>query len=184
MRRVADGELPLVVEVHRAAEIRELLEATEHFDRLRLIIAGGTEAMSCAEELASRQVSVVVWPTLLGETGKAGYDEFDAHDLTLAGRLAAAGVSVLLGSGGENPRATRDLPLLAALAIGHGLERDRAFAAMTLKAAQALDVADRVGSIAFGKDADLQVLDGEPLVSTTRVQYVIADGNIVVSPEN
>ena len=55
---------------------------------------------------------------------------------------------------------------------------------MTLKAAQALDVADRVGSIAFGKDADLQVLDGEPLVSTTRVQYVIADGNIVVSPEN
>ena len=34
------------------------------------------------------------------------------------------------------------------------------------------------------KDADLQVLDGEPLVSTTRVQYVIADGTIVVSPEN
>ena len=81
--RIANGEIPLFVQVHRVAEIRELLKSTERFGRLRLIIAGGTEAMSCAEELASRQVSVVVWPTLLGETGKAGYDEFDAHDLTL-----------------------------------------------------------------------------------------------------
>jgi len=182
--RIVNGEIPLIVQVHRVAEIRELLKATERFNRLRLIIAGGTEAMSCAEELASRQVSVVVWPTLLDQSGKQGYDEFDGHKLTLAGRLAAAGVPVLLGSGGQSPRATRDLPLLAALAIGHGFDRDKAFAAMTLKAAEALDVADRVGSLAFGKDADLQVLDGEPLVSTTRVQYVIADGTIVVSPEN
>lgn len=182
--RLANGEIPLFVQVHRVAEIRELLKATERFARLRLIIAGGTEAMSCAEELAARNVSVVVWPSLLDRTGKSGYDEFDGHELTLAGRLTAAGVPVLLGSGGQNARATRDLPLYAGLAIGHGLDRDKAFAALTLKAAEALDVADRVGSIAFGKDADIQVLDGEPLVSTTRVQYVIADGNIVVSPEN
>ncbi len=182
--RIANGELPLFVQVHRVAEIRELLKSTERFSRLRLMIAGGTEAMTCSEALAKRKIPVVVWPTLLEDTGKEGYDEFDSHELTLAGQLAAAGVPVLLGSGGENPRATRDLPLLAALAIGHGLDRDRAFAALTIKAAEALDVADRVGSIAFGKDADLQVLDGEPLVSTTRVQYVIADGTIVVSPEN
>ncbi len=182
--RIVNGEIPLVVQVHRYAEIRSLLESTERFGRLRMILAGATEAGDSAEEIAKRRIPVVVWPALLNETGKSAFDEFDAHDLTLAGRLSAAGVTVLLGSGGENPRATRDLPLFAAIAVGHGFEREKAFAALTLKAAQALDIADRVGSLEFGKDADLIVLDGEPLVSTSRVQYVIADGDIVVSPEN
>ena len=182
--RIANGEIPLFVQVHRDAEIRALLKATEGFTRLRLILAGCTGASPSAEALAERNITVVVWPGLINASGKEVYDEFEGHDLTLASRLSAAGVNVLLGSGGESARATRDLPLLAGIAIGHGLDREKAFAALTLKAAQALDVADRVGSIAFGKDADLQVLDGEPLVSTTRVQYVIADGAIVVSPEN
>ena len=46
MARVANGELPLVVEVHRAVELKKLLEGTEKFDRLRLVLAGGTEAMA------------------------------------------------------------------------------------------------------------------------------------------
>lgn len=182
--RIVNGEIPLVVQVHRAAEIRSLLAATKKYGRLRLIIAGGTEAMASSEELAKRKIPVVVWPAILSDTSKASYDEYDAHDLTLAGRLAAAGVPVLLGSGGDNARGTRDLPLLAAIAIGHGLDRDRAFEAMTTKAAEVLDVADRVGTVEFGKDADLLILSGEPLVSTTRVQYVIADGDVVVTPEN
>jgi imidazolonepropionase-like amidohydrolase len=89
-------------------------------------------------------------------------------------------VPVLLGSGGAQPLASRDLPLLAALAVGHGLGRERAFEALTLGAAEALDAGDRIGSLEQGKDADLLVLDGEPLATTTRVLYVITGGELAV----
>jgi len=179
MGRVATGELPLVVEIHRAAELRNLVEATEEFDRLRMIIAGGTEALSVADELARRQIPVIVWPRPLG-TARA--DELEHADLALAGRLQEAGVTVLLGTGATPGSGTRDLPLLASLAVGHGLGRDEALEALTLGAARALDVGDRIGSLERGKDADLIVLDGEPLSSTTRVVYVVSGGDLVVAP--
>jgi len=179
MARVARGELPLVVQAHRAGEIRELLDLTEPFDRLRLVITGGTEAVAFAEELAERRIPVIVWPAPLGTTRA---DELSGHDLGLAGRLADAGVRVLIGSGGSS--ASRDLPLLAGVAIGHGLDRAAAFEALTLGAARTFDVADRIGSVERGKLADLIGLDGPPLVSTSRVRYVIVGGEVVLTPEN
>jgi imidazolonepropionase-like amidohydrolase len=177
LARVADGELPLVVQAHRAAELRNLLQGTEKFARLRLIVAGGTEAMAVAQELAERDIPVIVWPIPIGQQR---IDELEQADLALAGELEQAGVRVLFGSGGMHPLASRDLPLLAALAVGHGLERERALEALTLGAAEALDAGDRIGSLEQGKDADLLVLDGEPLATTTRVLYVISGGELVV----
>jgi imidazolonepropionase-like amidohydrolase len=179
--RVVEGQIPLIVLANRAAEIRGLLLGTRELDRLRLILAGGAEALTCAPELAERRIPVIVWPVPLG---RARPDEYQDMDLALAARLSEAGVDVLLGSGGMDPRASRDLPLLAELAIGNGLERDAALSAVTLGAARALDAADRIGSVEVGKDADLLVLDGEPLFSSSRVRYVIAGGRLVVSPKN
>ena len=176
MGRVANGELPLVVQVHRSAELRSLLEATARFKRLRLVIAGGTEALVVADELAERKIPVIVWPALLGETR---LDELSEADLGLAGRLEEAGVRVLIGTGG-GPIGSRDLSLLAALAVGHGLTREGAFEALTLGAAEILDIGDRVGSLESGKDADLLILDGEPLATTTRITHVISNGDLVV----
>jgi len=179
LARVAEGELPLVVEVHRAGELRNLLHATEGFTRLRLILAGATEVGPMASELAERGIPVIVWPSLRG-TGAE--DEFAGGDLGLAATLRAAGVEVLLGTGGRDGRATRDLPLLAQLAVGHGLSREDAFHALTLGAARAFDVADRLGSVEPGKEADLLILDGHPLEASTRVQYVLCGGRLAVSP--
>ena len=178
---VANGELPLVVQANRAGEIRGLLQSTSNQDRLRLVIAGGTEALTCAKQLAERRIPVLVWPV---PHGKGAPDEYEGSDLSLAGRLAREGVIVLLGSGGGNPSASRDLPLLAELAIGNGLDRDKAFEALTLGAARALDASDRIGSVERGKDAELLVLDGDPLVGTTNVRYVISGGRVVVTPED
>ena len=61
-------------------------------------------------------------------------------------------------------------------------EDDAVNAMLVQGAARALDVSDRLGSIELGKDADLLVLDGDPLSSTTRVQYVISGGEVVVEP--
>ena len=181
LARVAEGELPLVVEVHRAAEIRNLLEGTAPFERLRLVLAGGSEALHCAEQLAERRVPVIVWPSLRGTSAE---DEFSGDDLSLAAALSAAGVEVLLGTGGRDGSSTRDLPLLAELAVGHGLDREAAFEALTLGAARTFDVAGRLGSVEVGKDADLLVLDGMPLEPNTSVQYVLCGGRLAVSPEN
>jgi imidazolonepropionase-like amidohydrolase len=180
MARVANGELPLIVHANRVAEIRALLQGSQAFGRLRLVIAGGAEATYFSKQLAERRIPVLVWPAPLG---KGRPDEFEANDLSLAARLEADGVQVLLGSGGVDPDATRDLPLLAGLAIGAGLERDVAFEALTLGAARMLDAEDRIGTVEAGKDADLLVLDGEPLVSTTRVLNVVAGGRVVAMKE-
>jgi imidazolonepropionase-like amidohydrolase len=181
MARVADGELPFFVQVHRAAELRGLIEGTQSYDRLRLVVVGGSEARGSAAELASRGIPVLVWPAL---RGKGAPDEYAGGDLSLAGDLARAGVTVLLGTGASDPAASRDLPLLAQIAIGHGLERDKAFEALTIGAARLLDVADRLGSVERGKEADLLLLDGDPLDSGTHVQRVISAGRLVLNPED
>jgi imidazolonepropionase-like amidohydrolase len=181
MARVANGELPFFVQVHRPAELRGLVEGARSYERLRLVIVGGSGARGAATELASRGIPVLVWPAL---RGKGAPDEYEGGDLSLAGDLARAGVTVLLGSGGSDPAASRDLPLLAQIAIGHGLERDKAFEALTIGAARLLDVADRLGSVERGKDADLLLLDGDPLDAATHVQRVISAGRIVLNPED
>lgn len=179
--RVANGEIPLIVHANRVAEIRALLQGFESLGRVRLILAGGAEATYFAKQLAERRIPVIVWPAPMG---RARADEYEANDLSLAARLKQAGVQVLLGSGGMDPAASRDLPLMAGLAVGAGLDREAAFEALTIGAARALDMQDRLGTVEAGKDADLLILDGEPLVSTTRVRNVIAGGRVVVTPEN
>ncbi|HVS17094.1 MAG TPA: amidohydrolase family protein [Planctomycetota bacterium] len=183
LARVVDGELPLVVEAHRAAELRALLEGTAPFDRLRLVVAGGTEAMGVADELAERRVPVIVWPAPHGErlsNGQPRPDEYREADPALAAELEAAGVEVLLGSGGAFPSGSGELPLMASLAVGYGLDPTTALAALTTRPARVLDVSDSVGTLERGKQADLLVLDGEPLASTTRIRFVICAGQVVV----
>lgn len=176
--RVVDGELPLIVEVHGYAELRGLLEKTEAFGRLRLVIAGGPALEAFADELVERQIPVLLQPNFARVDKDGG--AWGNH-LGLAGRLSEAGVQVLLGSGGS-ATLTRDLPTLVELSIAHGLDREAAFSALTLDAARTFDLADRLGSVEVGKDADLLVLDGEPLAGGTRITHVVLQGDVVVEP--
>ena len=173
LARVVDGELALVVEAHRAAEIRNLLDVTARFDRVRLVIAGATEALEQAPQLRERHVPVILWPAPLGDQRP---DEYEAQDLATAGELARAGVEVLIGSGGV---ASRELRLLAALAVGHGLDRAAALGAITEAPARVFDVGERLGTIERGKDAELLILDGDPLDTTARIRFVVSGGRVV-----
>ena len=168
------------MQVHRFAELRGLLSGTEKMDRLRLVLVGASEAIPLAAQLVERQIPVILTPAL---NGRGALDELEGADLSLAARLTRAGVRVLIGSGGLDPAATRDLPLLAQMAIGNGFDRDQAFDALTLGAARLFDADDHVGSVERGKDADLLLLDGDPLSSAGRVRYVISAGRVVVTPE-
>ena len=175
MARAVDGEIPLVVEVHRASEIHRLLEKTRTMDRLRLVIAGGTEALAFADELVERAIPVIVWPAPMG-TPRA--DEYEDHDPALAGELERAGVRVLIGSGGGYD--ARELRFLAALAVGHGLGREAALAAITTVPAEVFDAADRLGALERGRSGDVLVFDGDPLDSTALLRYVVSRGEVVV----
>ena len=54
---------------------------------------------------------------------------------------------------------------MAALGIRAGMSREAALAALTIEGARMLDLADRVGSLEPGKDADFAILDGDPFRS-------------------
>jgi imidazolonepropionase-like amidohydrolase len=174
LARAANGEIPLVVEVHRANEIRRLLEKTAGFDRLRLVLAGATEALPLAEELVEREIPVIVWPAPMGTSRS---DEYRAHDLSLAGRLAREGVEVLIGSGGGDE--ADQLRFLAALAVGHGMSREAALGAITSAPARVFDSAGRVGTLERGRSGDVLVFDGDPLDTRTALRFVISRGRVV-----
>ena len=97
--------------------------------------------------------------------------------LETAAELAAAGVPFAL----ILPFSERvgDLMLAAAAAVRGGLDRGAALLAVTRRPAEILGVADRVGSLAPGKDADLVVLSGEPLRMSTHVLRVFVEGREV-----
>ncbi len=75
----------------------------------------------------------------------------------------------------------RFLPICAALSVKHGLPYDYALKAITIIPAEIIGVADRVGSLKVGKDADLRLLSGDPLEYMTKCQKVIINGEIVHS---
>ncbi len=51
------------------------------------------------------------------------------------------------------------LPLCAALAVRSGMDENDALRAITIWPAEILGVADRIGSLAEGKDADIVIWD-------------------------
>ena len=72
------------------------------------------------------------------------------------------------------------LPLCAGLAVKAGMDPFAALQAITINPAKHLGVEDRVGSLEVGKDADVVIADGDPMVSSSRVETVILDGKRVV----
>ena len=99
--------------------------------------------------------------------------------------LSDAGVKIALASFGYGTGYTgstyhgRWLLLEAALATGFGLSDEEALKAVTINPAEILGVADRIGSIEPGKDADLIILDGHPLNIKSWVEQVLIEGKVV-----
>jgi len=68
------------------------------------------------------------------------------------------------------------LPMFTAMCVREGLPEDAALRAITINAARALGVDDRIGSIRAGKDADIVVYDGHPFHYMTKPIAVFIDG--------
>lgn len=67
----------------------------------------------------------------------------------------------------------------AAVAVGHGLAREKALAAVTSTPAEILGLGKRVGTLEEGKDGNVLLLSGDPLSINSWVEHVIVEGEHV-----
>ena len=174
MARVVRRETPLLVTAHRAQDIMSALRLAQEFN-IRIVLDGAAESYLVAEEIKRAGVPVIIHPTMYRATG-----ETENLSMETAGTLRRAGLLVALQSGFESyvPK-TRVVLFEAAMAAANGLQPQEALALITIDAARLLGIANRVGSLEAGKDADLVLFDGDPLEHTTHVRGVIINGQVV-----
>src|SRR4051812_10086026 len=168
LQPVLKGQVPLVVQANRASDLLAAIRLADEF-KIRLVLMGAAEGWMVAEQLLKANVPVVIKPL----TDIPGFDSLGAT-LENAGRLSRAGVPIVLAS--FDTQNSRLLRQEAGNAIAHGMDRDAALVAVTLAAARVWGVADRVGSLDVGKDADLVIWSGDPFELTTGAEQVFIKG--------
>lgn len=162
-------KVPVVFHVNRASLILSALAVAKEFD-LTPVIAGGAEAWRVRKRLAAEKVPVIVYPLV---DGPESFDTLGARDDNAA-LLHLAGVPVVLSTG-ETHNA-RKLRQVAGNAVRAGLPHTAAVAAITRAPAEALGMADRYGTLAAGKIANLVVWSGDPLEIQTRIMSLYIHG--------
>jgi hypothetical protein len=174
LARYLGGGGRVMVRVQRAADIRQLLRWSARHN-VRVAIAGGAEAWKLAPELARAKVPVFVDPLA---NLPASFDEI-ASTMENAARLQAAGVPVSFAQSGDASHNARKVRQLAGNAVSHGLPWEAGLAGLTRVPAETLGVADRMGTIAPGKRADLVLWSGDPLEVSTVAMQVWLDGRAI-----
>ena len=169
LQPVLSGRMPMVVEAHRASDIRTALRIAREYG-LRLIIAGGTEGWMVAEDLAAARVPVLV--KVLGNLPESFQQLGARYDN--AALLRRAGVQVAITTGDTHN--ARNVKQEAGNAVAYGLPHAEALRAITLAPAQIFGVAERYGSLEVGKVANVVVWGGDPLELLTPVEHVIIRG--------
>jgi imidazolonepropionase-like amidohydrolase len=173
LARVLRREIPWRQHCHRADDIATALRLADEFG-YDLVIDHGTEGYLIADKIAAAGVPVVTGPLITARS------KVELRNRTMAnpGLLAAAGVTVAIAT--DHPVVPVHLLIVqAALAVREGLDRDTALRAVTINPARIMRVADRIGSLVPGKDADLTVWSGDPLDVMSRVESAYIGGREV-----
>jgi imidazolonepropionase-like amidohydrolase len=166
-------EIPWRQHCHRADDIATALRLASEFG-YDLVIDHGTEAYLIADKIAAAGVPVVCGPLITARS------KVELRNRTMANPslLAAAGVTVAIAT--DHPVVPIHLLIVqAALAVRDGLDRDTALAAVTINPARILGVADRLGSLVPGKDADLVIWSDDPLDVMSRPELAFMRGREV-----
>ena len=171
---VLTGEMPLKAHAHRSDDILTAIRIAKEFG-VKITIEHCTEGHLIVDELKEAGVPVAVGPTLTN----ASKLELLNKSWTTPGVLADAGLQVSIIT--DAPVILQEyLPLCAGQAVKAGMDPFEALKAITINPAKHIGVADRVGSLEEGKDADIVLSDGDVMVSDSVVKYVIVDGKILV----
>jgi imidazolonepropionase-like amidohydrolase len=178
---VVEGREPLLVSADKASDILTMLDFANQ-NKIKLIVAGATEAWQVAPRLAAAHVGV-----LTGAMNNIPYTfaELGARQDNVA-LLRKAGVAVAIignaGGGDEEAFNVRNIRYEAGNAVAYGDDRDDALRSITLTPAEMFGVADRVGSLSVGKDADVVIWSGDPFEFASEPEHVYVRGREDTTP--
>ena len=181
LAKTLDGGMKVVILANGKAEIEAAMAFAERRS-LDWILAGGRDAWKVKAELAESQTPVILG--FVGATPPQDDDDYDRAYKTAA-ELHAAGVKIAFASGAGGgggpggPHDSRTLPFEAGFAVGYGLPREAAIAALTRNPAEMLGVGEQIGTLEKGKAANLLIVDGDPLDFTGKVVRVMIGGRDV-----
>jgi len=178
MLEVLDGKRIVHFHTHRADDIMTAIRLSEEFG-FRLVLQHVTEGFKVAKEIARHHVpcSIIV---IDAPGGKHEAINLLAKN---AAALKDAGVTFAFHTD-DSITDSRWFLRSAALAVRAGLDRETALRALTIDAANMIDLGDRIGSIEAGKQADLVVLTGDPLSVYTHVAMTFIEGRKVFDRSN
>ena len=175
MLPVIRKEIPLKAHAHRADDILTVLRVCKEFD-VDVTLDHVTEGHLIVDKLVEAGKPVLVGPSF----GSKTKFELKEKSFQTPGILNKAGLEVCIIT--DAPVIPLNyLPLCAGLAMREGLDEEAAWRAITINPAKVAGIADRVGSLEVGKDADFAVFAGDPLHDIqARAQQVFVDGEPVL----
>lgn len=170
---VLNHEIPLKAHAHQANDIFTAIRIAKEFG-VGLTLEHVTEGHMIVDELAKENLPLAVGPTF----GHASKFELQNKTWETPGILAKAGCHVsIITDAPVTP--LHYLPLCAGLAIKAGMDEYEALRAVTINPAEHIGIADRVGSLEEGKDADVVIVDGCPFDVTGVIKHVLINGGEV-----
>lgn len=178
---VVEGKLPLAIDADRVDDIEAALRLAKEFN-LKIMIVGGAEAWLAANDLAAAHV-----PVLAGAMNNipTSFQTLNQRQENL-GILSKAGVPVAIignnGDGDEELFNVRNVKYEAGNAVAYGMTHDAALRAVTLGPAEMFGVADHVGSLQPGRDANVVIWSGDPFEFSTHAEHVYIHGRDVIAP--
>ena len=154
---VLNREIPLKAHAHRADDIFTALRIAKEFN-LRITLDHCTEGHLIVDDLKKENVVAIVGPSF----GNRSKFELKNKTFETPNVLYQAGIKIAIMT--DHPVIPcHYLPLMAGLAAQSGLPVMEALKAITINAAEILELSDRIGSLKVGKDADIVIYDKNPI---------------------
>lgn len=169
------GKIPLHAHVHRADDIFTAIRIANEFN-LKLVLVHATEGHLICDELKDKNISVLAGPILTDRSKPELKNQTEANPAI----LTSAGIkTAIITDHPETPQ--KHLALCAGMAVKHGMSKIDALRAITCTPAEICGIADRVGRIDIGCDADVIIWDGDPLNIVSEPKIVLCNGDKVKS---
>lgn len=173
MLPVVRGEIPLKAHAHRADDIFTSIRIAKEFG-VKLTLEHCTEGHLIAEHLAKEGYPAIVGPSF----GNKSKFELNQKTFDTPKVMVEAGCKIAIMT--DSPVIPLEyLPMCAALAHKAGLDEMEALKAITINAAEILEVSDRLGSLEVGKDADIVIWNGHPFDLQATVDHALINGQVV-----
>lgn len=168
---VANGDMPLIVTVHRASDIQQVLRLARE-EGVKLILDGAEEGWLVASDIAAAGVPVLLNPV----SNLPANFEVRAARMENAAALDAAGVVIAIKGNEGSVHRARETRFNAGNAVSHGLPYASAIAAITVNPARIFGMAGQFGQIAPGAAGDVVVWSGDPLEPLSQPSAVFVNG--------